>query len=159
MAANSKKGYLRLEGNFSYCRFRISFACLICFIFPFYFFFLPFCYGYLPAAEGRCVYFQVNTNVRACVLVCVCVCACELVCQGHWWHSMVTFCLAIWLRLCPRLSYVCCFLAIGFEAHLQNSVNKQAHRHWNTCTERKNARHLLIKSLDTLPSFSFSALL
>lgn len=96
---------------------------------------------------------------RMCVRVCLCVCACGLVCQGHWWHSMVTFCLAIWLRLCPRLSYVCCFLAIGFEAHLQNSVNKQAHRHWNTCTERKNARHLLIKSLDTLPSFSFSALL
>jgi len=95
-------------------------------------FFLPFCYGYLPAAEGRCVYFQVNTAVS----VCVCVCACGLVCQGHRWHSMITFChlasssfCLLPLPLSMTLELLLLPSCTGLKTHLQISVDKQAHRY------------------------------
>lgn len=51
--------------SLSYCRFRISFVI-------FFFFVLFLCYGYLHAAEGRCVH--VSRWYRYCLCVCVCVC-------------------------------------------------------------------------------------
>jgi len=122
-----EKGYLRLEGNFSYCRFRISLAASFA---SFFHFFLTFLLRLFARSGRKVCLFPGEHN-------CVCVCVQVGVSRSSmaFYDNLLprhlassSFCL-LPLPLSMTLELLLLPSCTGLKTHLQISVDKQAHRY------------------------------